>query len=51
MFEWEEIKLLLKIPMSLIGRFGKKAGGVTKQDIKYLKDIKFFDLLRTARNR
>lgn len=39
------IKIFLKIPMSLIGRFGKKAGGVTKEDIKYLKDIKFFDCL------
>ena len=39
------IKLFLKIPMSLIGRFGRKAGGVTREDIKYLKSVKFFDSL------
>ena len=39
------IKLFLRIRMSFIGRFGKKAGGVTKEDIRYLKDIYFFEAL------
>lgn len=39
------IKLFLKIPMSFIGRFGRKAGGVTREDIKHLKNVKFFDCL------
>lgn len=39
------VKLFLKIPMSIIGRFGRKAGGVTKEDIKYLKSIRVFDSL------
>ncbi len=39
------IKTFRKIKMSFIARFGKGAGPVTKEDIKYLKNIYFWDVL------
>lgn len=39
------IKLFLKLKMSLPGRFGKKTGGVTKDDIKKLKSVYVSDVI------
>lgn len=39
------IKIFLKIKMTLPARFGKKAGGVTREDMKYLKNLYFKDVL------
>ena len=39
------IKRFLKIKMSFVGRFGRKYGNVTKEDIKYLKNMYFADAM------
>ena len=39
------IKQFMKIRMSFVGKFGRKAGNVTKEDLKYLKKLYFKDVL------